>query len=66
MKNLLRAMIMATAALLTAGCVTHVIADKQPAAIADARPTPLQIPAAQTSPDVNFKASNTMPGEPPL
>lgn len=72
MKNLLLAMIIAAAPLLTAGCVTRVIvdgqppaADKQPPGAGDARPDPA-VAYPQISPDVNFKASNTMPGEPSL
>ena len=65
MKNLLFAVIIAAAALLTTGCVTHAIVDKQPPAVTDARPDSA-VPDPQISPDVNFKASNTMPGEPSL
>jgi hypothetical protein len=65
MKNLLFAVIMAATASLTAGCVTHVIVDKQPPAIAGASTAPA-VSEPQITPDVNFKASNTMPGEPSL
>jgi hypothetical protein len=64
-KNLLFAVIMAAAALLTAGCVTHVIVDKQPPSVANASPG-AAVPEPQISPDVNFKASNTIPGQPSL
>jgi hypothetical protein len=65
MKNLLFALTIVGAVMLTAGCVSHTIVDKSPPTIASARPTP-PIPAPAMSPDVNFKASNTMPGQPPL
>jgi hypothetical protein len=65
MKNLLFAVIMAAAASLTAGCVTRVSVNKQPSAVGDASPAPA-VPDPQISPDVNFKASNTMPGQPSL
>jgi len=65
MKNLLFVMIVAAASLLTAGCVSHMIVDSQPPAVAAGESAP-QVAAPQMSPDINFKASNTLPGEPSL
>jgi hypothetical protein len=68
MKNLLFALVISAATLLSAGCATHVMADKQPPVdrqppvAGDASPAPA-VPEPQISPDVNFKAYNTMPGE---
>jgi hypothetical protein len=64
MKNFLLALTMASAILLVAGCFSRTVVDQEPS-IVDARPTP-QVATPQMSPDVNFKASNAMPGQPSL
>jgi len=65
MKNLLIALTIAIAFSAVTGCVSrNIVEQQQPATIAAATaPTPA---SPEISPDVNFKASNTMPGGPGL
>ena len=66
MKNLLLILVCSVAALISAGCFTEAIIEKNPPPSATAQASTSEIATPEMSPDVNFKASNTMPGSPGL
>jgi hypothetical protein len=65
MKFFLLVMTIGAGALITAGCfTTTAIIDKNPPGVAAAQAPATDIASPEMSPDVNFKASNAMPGGP--
>jgi hypothetical protein len=64
MKNLLLILTISIGALITAGCFTEAIIEKNPPPAATAQASASEIASPQMSPDVNFKSSNAMPGGP--
>lgn len=64
MKFFLLVMTVAAGALITAGCFTTAIVEKNPPGVVAAQAPATNIATPQMSPDVNFKASNAMPGGP--
>jgi hypothetical protein len=65
MKNYLLLLTIGAGALITAGCVsTTVVKRNSPPPETTAQGAQTNIATPQMSPDVNFKASNAMPGGP--
>jgi hypothetical protein len=64
MKNILLILTIVGGAMITAGCFSEAIIEKNPPPVATAQASASEIATPQMSPDVNFKASNAMPGGP--
>lgn len=64
MKNLLLTMTIGAGVLLIAGCVSTAIVEKTPPLQTTVQASASEVATPQMSPDVNFKASNAMPGGP--
>ena len=64
MRNLLLILMIGAGGLLTVGCFTEAIIEKNPPPAATAQASASEITTPEMSPDVNFKSSNAMRGGP--